>query len=45
VNYCGSSSTDSRRTIGVTTEDDPNILTVESMIEAQFLLMTKEATS
>jgi hypothetical protein len=33
LNFCGSSSTIFRRTNGDTTEDDPNILTVESMTE------------
>jgi hypothetical protein len=30
VNFCGPSSTASRSTVGVTPEDDPNILNVES---------------
>jgi hypothetical protein len=45
VNFCGSSSTDVKFTAGVTTEDDLNILTVESMTEPKVLLMTEEATS
>jgi hypothetical protein len=45
VNFCGSSYTDPQRTIGVTSEDDPNILTVESMTEAKVLLTTEEVTS
>jgi hypothetical protein len=45
VNFCGSSSMILRRTIGDTTEDDPNILTVESTTEAETLLTTEEATS
>jgi uncharacterized protein YunC (DUF1805 family) len=45
VNFCGSSSLDSWRTIGVIAEDDPNILTVDNMIEAEVLLTTEEATS
>jgi hypothetical protein len=45
VNFCSSSSTTLRRTIGDITEDDPNILTVESTTEAEVLLTTEEATS
>jgi ATP-binding cassette subfamily B (MDR/TAP) protein 1 len=35
----------SRSTVGVTPEDDPNILNVESMTEAEVLLTTEDATS
>jgi hypothetical protein len=45
MNFCGSSSPTLRRTIGDTTEDDPNILTVESTIIAEVLLTTEEATN
>jgi hypothetical protein len=45
VNFCGSSSTTLRSTVGVTPEDDPNILNVESTTEAEVLLTTEEATS
>jgi hypothetical protein len=45
VNFYGSSSTNLRHTIEDTTEDDRNILTVESTTEAKVLLMTQEATS
>jgi hypothetical protein len=34
VNYCGSSSSSAQITDGAITEDDPNILTVESLSEA-----------
>jgi hypothetical protein len=43
-NFYDSSSMNSRRTIGATTKDDPNILIVESMTE-EVLLMTEEAAS
>jgi hypothetical protein len=45
VNFCGSSSTTKRRTNVDTMEDDANILTVESMTEAEVLLTTEDATS
>jgi hypothetical protein len=45
VNFCGSSSMTLRSTIGDTSEDDPNILNVESTNEAKVLLMTEDATS
>jgi hypothetical protein len=45
VNFCGSSSTTLRSTIGDTLEDDPNILNVESTTEAEVLLTTEDATS
>jgi hypothetical protein len=47
VNFCGSSSTTLRSTIGDTPEDDPNILNVESKTdsEAEVLLTTEDATS
>jgi hypothetical protein len=45
VNFGGSSSTTLQRTNGDTTEDDPNILNVESTTEAEVLLTTDEATS
>jgi hypothetical protein len=45
VNFCGSSSTASRSTVGDTPEDDPNILNVESTTEAEVLLTTEDATS
>jgi hypothetical protein len=45
VNFCVSSSPASRSTVGVTPEDDPNILNVDSMTEAEVLLTTEDATS
>jgi hypothetical protein len=45
VNFCGSSSMTLQCTIGDITEDDPNILNVESTIKVEVLLMTEEATS
>jgi hypothetical protein len=45
VNFCGSSSTTLRSTIGDTPEDDPHILNVESTTEAEVLLTTEEATN
>jgi hypothetical protein len=45
VNFCGSSSTTLRSTVGGTPEDDPNILNVESTTEAEILLTTADATS
>jgi hypothetical protein len=45
VNFCGSSSTTLRSTIGDTLEDDPNILNVESTIDVEVLLTTEDATS
>jgi hypothetical protein len=45
VNFCGSSCTTLRSTIGDTSEDDPNILNVESTTKVEVLLMTEEATS
>jgi hypothetical protein len=44
VNFCGSSSTASCSTVGVTPEDDPNILNVESTTEAEVLLTMEDAT-
>jgi hypothetical protein len=44
VKFCGSSSTNVRLTTGVTTEDDPNILTVESMTEVEVFLTIEETT-
>jgi hypothetical protein len=45
VNFCGSSSTTLRSTIGGTPKDDPNILNVGRTTEAEILLTTEEATS
>jgi hypothetical protein len=45
VNFSSSSSTASRSIVGVTPEDDPNILNVESTTEAEVLLTTEDATS
>jgi hypothetical protein len=45
VNFCGSSSTTLRSTIGDIPEDDPNIFDVESTTEAEVLLTTEDATS
>jgi hypothetical protein len=45
VNFCGSSSTTLRSTVGVTPEDDPNILNVESTTEVEVLLTTEDTTS
>jgi hypothetical protein len=45
VNFCGSSSTTLCSTIGDTTEDDSNILNVESATEAEVLLTMEDATS
>jgi hypothetical protein len=45
VNFCGSSSMTLRCTIEDTTEDDPNILTMESMTGAEVLVTTEESTS
>jgi hypothetical protein len=45
VNFCGSSSTASRSTVGATLEVDPNILNVESTTEVEVLLTTEDATS
>jgi hypothetical protein len=45
VNWCGSSSTSAHITKGEILEDDPNILTVESSIEAEALLTMEETTS
>jgi hypothetical protein len=45
VNFCGSSSRTLRSTVGVTPEDDPNILNVESMTDAEIVLRAEDATS
>jgi ATP-binding cassette subfamily B (MDR/TAP) protein 1 len=45
VNFCGSSSMTLRSTVGVTSEDDLNILNVESTTEAEVLLTMEDATS
>jgi hypothetical protein len=45
VNFCGLSSMTLRNTFGYTPEDDPNILNMESITEAEVLLMMEEATS
>jgi hypothetical protein len=45
VNLCGSSSTTLRSTIRDTSEDDPNIVNVESTTEAEVLLTIEDATS
>jgi hypothetical protein len=45
VNFCGSSSSSAHLTEGVISEDDPNILILESLTEAKVLLTMEEATS